>query len=290
MSYEAWIILTGALVAASCGFIGCFLVLRRMTMLGDAISHTALPGIVIAFLVSHSLDSVAMLIGAAVFGVLTTLLVQTLHNSGIQSDAAIGVTFTSLFAVGVVLLSLFARDVHLDLQHVLYGEIAYVPWNQLELGGVLLGPRAVWMVGGTFLLTLLVIGGLYKEFKITSFDPAMALAIGLPVTLLHYVLMTLVSLTTVAAFESVGAILVVAMLIAPGATAYLLTDRLGVMLGLAMGIGVLTAVLGYGLAALMNVSIAGAMTTVAGALFLLVFLFSPSHGLLAKWRAKRRLA
>lgn len=290
MSYELWVILTGALVASSCSFIGCWLILRRMAMLGDAISHTALPGIVIAFLISHSLDSWAMLIGAAVFGLLTTFLVQTLHQSGVQSDAAIGVTFTSLFAVGVVLVSVYARDVHIDLAHVLYGEIAYVPWNQLVIGGVELGPRAVWMVGGTFLLSLAVIGLLYKEFKITSFDPALAAALGLPVTLLHYILMTLVSMTTVSAFESVGAILVVAMLIVPGATAYLLTDRLGIMLGMSCIIGIVTAVIGYYVAVLLNASIAGAMTTTAGTLFLLAFLFSPSHGVVMKWRAKRRLA
>ncbi|ARU63504.1 iron ABC transporter [Tumebacillus avium] len=284
MSHVAWILITGALVAASCAFVGSFLILRRMAMLGDAISHTALPGIACAFLVSGTLDSFPMLIGAAVFGLLTAFLVQTLHQSGVQSDAAIGVTFTSLFAVGVVLISLFARDVHIDLQHVLYGEIAYVPWNQLIIGGVEWGPRAVWMVGGTFLLALVVIGGLYKEFKLTSFDPAMAAALGIPVLLLHYVLMGLVSLTTVAAFESVGAILVVAMLIVPGATAYLLTDRLGVMLLLSMLFGVLSAVLGYFAAAALNASIAGAMTSVAGLLFLLVFCFSPRYGLLARRR------
>jgi manganese/zinc/iron transport system permease protein len=290
MTIAGWVILTGVLVGASCAFLGCFLILRRMAMLGDAISHAALPGIAIAFLVSHSLDTIPMLIGAAVFGVLTTFLVQTLHQSGVQSDAAIGVTFTSLFAIGVVLISMFADDVHIDLQHVLYGEIAYVPWNQLVVGGVEWGPRAVWMVGGTFLLSLIVVGLFYKQFKITSFDPAMAAAIGIPVVMFHYLLMTLVSLTTVAAFESVGAILVVAMLIVPGATAYLLTDRLSVMLGLSMAIGALSAVLGYYAAYLLNASIAGAMSTVAGLLFLLAFVFSPSHGLLARRRVRRQAA
>jgi len=273
MSHGAWVVLTGMLVAASCGFVGCWLILRRMAMLGDAISHAALPGIVLAFLISHSLDSLPMLVGAASLGLLATFLVQTLNQSGVQSDAAIGVTFTSLFAAGVVLLTVFASNVHLDLQHVLYGEIAYVPWNVLTVGGVDLGPKAVWMVGGTFLLSLLVIGLFYKQFKITSFDPGMAAAIGIPVLLFHYLLMMLVSLTTVAAFESVGAILVVAMLIVPGATAYLLTDRLRVMLGLSMAVGAMSAVIGYFLAVWMNASIAGAMTMAAGGLFLIAFLF-----------------
>lgn len=288
MSNAAWVIVTGVLVAASCGFVGCFLILRRMAMLGDAIAHSALPGIVIAFLMAHSLDSVPMLIGAAAFGLLTAFLVQTLHGSGVQSDAAIGIVFTSLFAIGVVILTLFAKDVHLDLQHVLYGEIAYVPWNQLVIGGVELGPRAVWMVGGTFLLSLLVIGVLYKEFKVCAFDPAMAAALGIPVAFFHYLLMGLVSLSTVASFESVGAILVVAMLIVPGATAYLLTDRLGRMLLYSVLVGALSAVAGYFLAAWFNASIAGAMTAVAGGLFLLALLFSPAHGLLARWMARKK--
>jgi len=284
MSHEAWVILTGALVASSCGFIGCFLILRKMAMLGDAISHAVLPGIVLAFLISGTLNGLPMLIGAAVSGLLTAFLVQTLHRSGVQSDAAIGVTFTSLFAFGVVLLTIFASDVHLDTTHVLYGEIAYVPWNPLVIGGVELGPKAVWMVGGTFLLALIVIGLLYKEFKISSFDPAMAVAIGLPVTLLHYILTGLVSLSTVAAFESVGAILVVAMLIVPGATAYLLADRLSAMLGMSVLVGITSAVLGYLVAAWLNASIAGCMAAVAGGLFLLAFLFSPRHGVLMKKR------
>lgn len=284
-----WIMLTGALVAASCGFLGCFLILRRMAMLGDAISHAILPGIVIAFLFSGSRETLPMLIGAAVVGLLTVFFVQLLHQSGVKSDAAIGVTFTALFSVGVVLVSLYAQQVDLDLDCVLYGEIAYVPWDTWEWGGMDMGPRAVWAVGGVFLISLLVVGLFFKQFKLCSFDPAMAAAVGIPVLLFHYLLMTLVSLTTVASFESVGAILVVAMLVVPGATAYLLTDRLHVMLFISMGIGVLCSVFGYMLASWLDSSIAGAMTAVSGVLFLLAFLFSPRHGVVAKAIAQRRV-
>ncbi|TRY26319.1 metal ABC transporter permease [Brevibacillus sp. LEMMJ03] len=284
-----WIMLTGALVAASCGFLGCFLILRRMAMLGDAISHAILPGIVIAFLFSGSRETLPMLIGAAVVGLLTVFFVQLLHQSGVKSDAAIGVTFTALFSVGVVLISLYAQQVDLDLDCVLYGEIAYVPWDTWEWGGMDMGPRAVWAVGGVFLISLLVVGLFFKQFKLCSFDPAMAAAVGIPVVLFHYLLMTLVSLTTVASFESVGAILVVAMLVVPGATAYLLTDRLHVMLFISMGIGVLCSVFGYMLASWLDSSIAGAMTAVSGVLFLLAFLFSPRHGVVAKAIAQRRV-
>lgn len=284
-----WIMLTGALVAASAGLIGSFLVLRRMAMLGDAISHAILPGIVVAFLITGSRNPLAMVIGAGLVGLLTTYLVQALHRVGVQEDASMGVIFTALFAVGVVLVTLFARNVHLDLEHVLMGEIAYTPWNQWEIGDRLLGPIAVWTMGGILLLNLTVIGLFYKEFKICSFDPQMAAAVGINVTLIHYIMMTLVSVTTVGAFESVGAILVVAMLIVPGATAYLLTERLSRMLGLAMLQGVLSSVLGYFLARWLDASIAGAMTTASGGLFLLAFLFAPRTGVVARVLHQRRM-
>ncbi|WP_126427705.1 metal ABC transporter permease [Brevibacillus marinus] len=282
-----WILLTGALVAASCGLLGCFLILRRMAMLGDAISHAVLPGIVIAFLWSGSRETLPMLLGAGALGLVTVLLVQMLRQGGVKHDAAIGVSFTALFSVGVILVSLYASQVDLDLDCVLYGEIAYVPWDTWQWAGMEMGPRAVWGLGGVFLLSLLVICLFYKQFKVCAFDPAMAAAVGIPVTLFHYLLMGLVSLTTVASFESVGAILVVAMLVVPAATAYLLTDKLHVMLIESVAIGILSSILGYALAAWLDSSIAGAITTVAGLFLLLAFLFSPRYGLVVKaWRRR----
>jgi len=283
-----WIILTGALVAATCGIAGCFLVLRRMAMVGDAISHSVLPGIVIAFLISGSRDSLLMLLGAAALGLVTVFLIQLFHQSGVQSDASIGVVFTALFAVGVILVSLYTRDIDLDLDCVLYGEIAYVPWDTLQWGGVDIGPKAVWGVGTALLLTAGVIAAFYKQFKICAFDPALAAAVGIPVALFHYLLMGLVSVSTVASFESVGAILVVGMLVIPPATAYLLTESLGRMIVYSVAIGCASSVLGYYVAVLLDASIAGSMISAAGALFLLALLFSPSHGVLfRKWRMKR---
>ncbi|WP_141432159.1 metal ABC transporter permease [Bacillus sp. 03113] len=284
---DFWIILIGVLVACSCSLVGCFLVLRKMSMIGDAISHSVLPGIVIAFLVSGSRDSLFMMMGAGILGLVTVLLIQLFHQSGVQSDAAIGVVFTALFAVGVVLVSLFARQVDLDLDCVLYGEIAYAPWNTLTIAGIDLGPKAVWGVGFIFLLSLVLISLFYKQFKICSFDPAMAAAVGIPVLLFHYLLMGLVSLTTVASFESVGAILVVGMLIVPAATAYLLTEKLSWMIGISMIIGIMSSILGYYMAYLYDASIAGCMISVAGVLFLLALLFSPTHGVVVKkWRRR----
>ncbi|MHC2991227.1 iron ABC transporter [Pontibacter sp. HJ8] len=281
-----WIILTGSLVATCCSLLGCYLILRRMAMVGDAISHAVLPGIVIAFLVTGSRDSVPMLIGAGLLGVLTTFLIEFFHRyARVQADAAIGVTFTWLFAIGIILISVFAGQVDLDQDCVLYGEIAYVPLDLwITDGGLSFGPRTVWTLGFVTILVMLFIVIGYKELFLTTFDPAFATAIGLSTSLWYYLLMTAVSLTTVASFESVGAILVVAFLVAPPATAYLLTDNFKTMLLLSVGLGILAATAGYFLAVWMDGSIAGAIATVTGIEFLLALLFSPSRGLLLKRR------
>ncbi|WP_334075360.1 MULTISPECIES: metal ABC transporter permease [Paenibacillus] len=286
---DFWIILTGTLVAATCGVLGCFLVLRKMAMVGDAISHSVLPGIAIAFLVSSSRDSLLMLVGAAVLGLITVFLIQLLQQGGLQSDASIGIVFTALFAIGVILISRNAAHIDLDLDCVLFGEIAYVQWDTLIWNGYDFGPVAVWMLGGTLVLVLTVIGLFYKQFKLCAFDPALAAAVGIPVALFHYLLMGMVSLSTVASFESVGAILVVGMLIVPASTAYLLTDRLSVMLLYSVLIGAVSSAGGYYAAKWLDASIAGAMITVAGILFVLAFVFSPLHGLLARYQKRRKL-
>src|SRR3989338_7775031 len=243
MTASFWIIMTGILASASCGMLGSFLVLRRMSMLGDAISHAVLPGIALAFLISNSRHPIPMLLGAAACGLLTAFVTELLHRTvRLQQDASIGVTFTWLFAVGVILISLFAGQVDLDQECVLYGEIAYVPWDLWIVNGISYGPRAVWILGGVFLVDLLFVWLCYKELKLTAFDPELAESLGISPRLFHYLLMAAVSLTTVAAFESVGAILVVAMLIAPAATAYLLTDRLSWMLLLAVVVGSCSAI------------------------------------------------
>ncbi|BBI34312.1 metal ABC transporter permease [Cohnella abietis] len=284
-----WIILTGALVASTCGIVGCFLVLRKMAMIGDAISHSVLPGIVIAFLISGSRGSLFMLLGAAVLGLITVFLIQLFHQSGVQSDASIGVVFTALFAVGVVLVSIYTKHIDLDLDCVLYGEIAYVPWNTIHVAGIDIGPKAVWGVGLALLLSIVVISVFYKQFKLCSFDPAMAAAVGIPVALFHYLLMGLVSVSTVASFESVGAILVVGMLVVPPATAYLLTDKLGRMIAYSVVIGCCSSIIGYYVAYLLDASIAGSMISVAGVLFLIALFFSPTQGVLFRKFKQRQL-
>ncbi len=283
---DFYIILTASLVAMTCALLGCFLILRRMAMVGDAISHAVLPGIVIAFLVSGSRDSVTMLFGAALIGIFTTFLIEFFHKKArLQTDASIGVTFTWLFAIGVILISAYAGQVDLDQDCVLYGEIAYVPLDTIiTTDGQNLGPKALYVMGIVFVAVTVFIVLAYKELFLTTFDPAFATSIGIATTLWHYLLMGAVSATTVASFESVGAILVVALLIAPAATAYLLTDDFRRMLLIACVVGVAVSVSGYYLAVWLDGSIAGAMATMAGLLFVAALLFSPRHGVMGRGR------
>jgi len=285
-----WILTIGSLVAVSCALVGCFLVLRRMSMLGDAISHAVLPGIVIAFMLTGSRNTLPMLVGAMATGMLAAFLTDVLNRFGkLQSDAAIGVTFTWLFAIGVILVSKFAGMVDLDVECVLYGEIIFAPLDTLSLGGLVEVPRAALLAGLVCVANLLFVTLGYKQLKVCAFDAALAASIGINVALWHYLLMGFVSLTTVASFESVGAILVVAMLTVPPNTAYLLTDRVSHMLIIASLAGVLSAVGGYGLASLLDGSVAAAMAVVSGGLYVLAAVFGPRHGVLSRYRAQRRI-
>ncbi len=268
MTPDLWVIITGVLAASALGLIGSFLVLRQNGMLGDAISHAVLPGLVLAFLITSSRNVVPMVIGAGLFGLLTAYLTELLSQTRrVYSDAAMGIVFTLLFAIGVIMVALFAEQVDLDQECVLYGEIAYTPWNRFMVGTSDLGPRAVWILGSVLLANLGFILLFFKQLKISSFDPQMAVAVGIKEKLWHYLLMTMVSLTVVSAFESVGAILVVAMLIIPGATAYLLTSKLHVMLILSVVIGILCAIGGFYGASYFDASIAGFMAVVGGFIF-----------------------
>jgi len=270
-----WIILAGTLVAIPCGLLGCYLILRKMAMVGDAISHAVLPGIVIAFFVSGSREPISMLLGAGILGIVTTFLIEFFHSKArLQTDAAIGVTFTWLFALGVILISVFAGQVDLDQDCVLYGEIAYVPIDLwITNSGQIMGPRVIYIMGMVFLVVLLFIIFGYKELFLTTFDPGFASATGISVALWHYLLMGAVSFTTVGAFESVGAILVVAFLIVPPATAYLLTEDFKTMMLITSLLGFIISFLGYHLAVWLDGSIAGAMSVVAGVLFGAAFLW-----------------
>jgi manganese/zinc/iron transport system permease protein len=252
-----------------------------MSLLGDALSHAVLPGLVIAFVMAGSLNIVWMFAGALCMGLLTTFLTQALHRQGgVPADASMGVVFTSLFALGVILIKRYGQGVDLDPDCVLFGQIEYVELNTVMLWGHEV-PRALVSIGPVLLVNLAAILLLWKELKLSSFDPALATTMGYSANVLHYLLMALVALTAVASFEQVGSILVIAMLIVPGATAHLLTDRLGRMMLIAAGLAVASAVLGYLAALRWDIAAAGPMAVVVGLFYLAAVLFSPRYGLLS---------
>ena len=257
--------------------------------MSDAISHAILPGIVLAFFLTESLSSPLLILAAAGTGVLTVLFVELLQRTKlVKEDAAIGLTFPALFSIGVILISRFAGNVHLDMDAVLLGELAIAPLNRLKAFGYDLGPVALYVMGTILVLNLVFIFVFYKELKLATFDASLAAALGFSPTLIHYGLMTLVSVTTVGAFDAVGSILVVALIAGPPATAYLMTDKLSRMLILSAIIGSVNAVCGYWLASLFDVSIAGAIATMTLLVFGLIFLVVPNRGLIAIARRHAR--
>ena len=288
-SLDGWIVIAGILSAASCALLGNFLVLRRMSMMGDAISHAVLPGLAIAFLLFDSRGAIVMFAGAVVAGVATVMFTQWLHQMGkVDQNTSMGVVFTSLFAIGLILIVRALDHVDLDPGCVLYGAIETVPMHQVRLLSVDI-PRGIATLAPILLVDGLFVCLFYKELKITSFDPDLATALGINATVMHYLLMILVAATAVAAFESVGSILVIAMLIVPAATAYLLTDRLGIMILLSLAVAVVAAVLGHiGATAVPawfgfgDTSTAGMMTVVAGAIFAITMVAAPRYGLASK--------
>jgi len=266
----------GTLVAATCGLIGVFIILRRMALVGDAISHSLLPGIVISFLVAGTRATPTLFIGAIAIGILTVLLIEYIHqNTLIKPDAAIGIVFTSLFAIGVILMTLFADHVDLDLECVLYGEIAFVPLEQpFLIGSLNLGPYPIIRMLATCLLVVILLITFYKEMLITAFDPALARCLGFHPKSFQYGLVVVLSLVIVSAFRSVGAILVVAMLLFPGANALLLSKNLKTVLILTLGLSFLYSIGGIHLATWLDASIAGSMTAVAVICFIITILFT----------------
>ena len=296
-SLDTGIVVVAAVSAMACALIGSFLVLRRMSMMGDAISHAVLPGIAAAFLITLSRDTGVIVAGAAVAGVLTAAFTQLIHQAGnVDRGAAMGVVFTTMFALGLILIVRSADAVHVDVHTVFYGAVELAPLNEVTLAGLRL-PRALLILGAVFAADLAFVLLLYKELNLTSFDPEFARAAGFPAPLLHYALMVMVAVTIVAAFESVGSILVIAMLIVPGAVAGLFTRRLwsllltgqGVALICALGghLGAITVPRWFGLS---DTSTAGMMTVAAGAVVALALVAAPERGLLARALRRARLA
>ena len=274
--------LIASLVAIACAIPGTFLVLRKMAMISDAISHSILPGIVVGFFITQDLNSPLLIVLAALTGVITVVLVEYIQKTGlVKEDTAIGLVFPALFSIGVILIAKNANDVHLDVDAVLVGELALAPFDRLIVSGVDIGPKSLWIIGIILLITITLLIAFFKELKVSTFDKGLAASLGFSPAIIHYGLMTVSSVTTVGAFDAVGAILVVALMIAPAATAYLLTTNLKKMLALAMFFGIFSAISGYWLAHLLDASIAGSITTMLGLIFLAAYLFAPSKGVIA---------
>lgn len=277
-----WCTLVALLSASSCALLGTFLVLRKDSLLGDAVSHAILPGLALAFLLSGSRASIFMFIGASLFGLLTAVIAQFLNRyCKVDQGASLGVVFTTFFALGVILIRLAADKVDLDPGCVLYGLLEFTPFDTLSVFGLNL-PRAFVILSFSLLFVLTFICILYKELKISSFDAVLATTLGINSNLIHFLLSAAVAIVSVASFESVGSILVVAMFIIPGSVARLLTNNYFSTLLIAEVVAVLSAVFGYYFAVQYNVPVAGMMAVVAGIIFLTTLFLAPKYGFLGK--------
>ena len=300
---DTWIVIVGMLTAMSCALLGNFLVLRRMSMMGDAISHAVLPGLAIAFLITGTRASLAMFFGAAVVGVLTAVFTQWISRFGkVDQGASMGIVFTTLFALGLVLIVQAADHVDLDASCVLYGAIELTPldvvWRTNFFGITIDLPRAVVVLAPVCLMNALFVVLFFKELRISSFDPELASTMGINADWMHYLLMTLVAITTVAAFEAVGSIIVIAMLVVPAATAHLLTDRLHWMVLLSVALAAATATLGHIFAISLPgwigldsslfdaTSTSGMMAVMSGLIFAVTLFLAPKYGILARFKVQ----
>lgn len=288
MSPQVEIQIIAMIVAVASSIPGVILVLRKMAMMSDAITHTILLGIVIVFILVKDLGSPLLIIGATFMGLLTVYLVEVLTKTKLLSeDSAIGIIFPFLFSIAIILISRYAGSVHLDIDSVLLGELAFAPFNRLRIFGIDIGAKNIFTMGAILLVNISLIVVFFKEIKIVVFDTELAAALGFSPVLIQYLLMGSLSITTVGAFEAVGSILVIAFMIGPPVSAYLLTDDLNKMFFISAGIGILNALGGYQISALYDVSIAGSMAIFTGITFLVVFVVAPHRGLLSVMRRRK---
>jgi manganese/zinc/iron transport system permease protein len=314
ISLDTWIVITGGLAAMSCALPGAWLLLRRQSLLGDALSHSILPGIVLAYLLIHWLEQLgwvshgsgvrqlALFAGAAVSGVLSAIATELIQRWGrLDRGAAIGVVFTTMFALGLLLIRMFADQTHVDPGCVLYGSLETSA--SIGMSGSIAVPRAVVVNGAMLAINGILVVLFFKELRLSTFDPGLAAAIGLRADWIQLALLAMTAATLVAAFESVGAILVIAMLIVPAAAARLLTDRLAIMLILSLVIAGLSALLGHvgaltipailfsrlGYPDVHDASTAGMMAVAAGVLFIVSVFAGPRHGLIRRLADRLRL-
>lgn len=283
-------LLVAVLASSLCALLGSFLVLRKQAMMGDTLSHVVLPGLAIAFIITGSMNIYAMLAGALGACLLSVLLIKFLHHTAkIESGASMGIVFTAMFALGIVLLEAgVGSRVHLDAHHALYGALELNYWpNPISLETM---PQDIKILGLCGLLALGFVALFYKELKITSFDPLYAATQGIRINLVSSLLMIMVAVATVACFNAVGSILVIALFVCPAATARMLTDDLKSQLHLSVLFGALSAVLGYAAAVFLPfafgyehaLSASGMIAVAAGAIQLWAMLFTPKYGALCR--------
>lgn len=288
MSAQNEIMLIAIIVSASCSIPGTFLVLRKMSMMTDSITHTIVLGIVLAFFVTKDLSSPFLIVGAAMMGVITVWLTEALNKTKLLSeDASIGIIFPLLFSIAIILLSKYAGKVHLCTDTVLLGELAFAPFDRMIINGVDMGPKSLFVAVFLLIINLLLMSLFFKELKLVTFDPVLAGVLGISPVIFHYGLMTIVSLTAVGSFQAVGAILVIAFMIGPPTIAYLLTDNLKHMIIISVGIGALSGIVGSNIAQITDTSIGGCMAVTVGFLLLAVFIFAPKNGLISRLKLMR---
>lgn len=281
--------LIAILISIACSLTGSFLVLKKMAMITDAISHTVLLGIVIAFLFVRDLNSPVLIIGATLVGIFTVWISEIIAKSDlINTDSAIGLVFPLLFSIAIILIALKTRSVHLDTHTVILGELAFAPFDRMVVFGVDIGAKSLYTSASLLIANLIFVTLFFKELKVVTFDPILAITMGFSPTIIYYLLMSMVSVTVVGAFDSVGSVLVIAFMIVPANTAYILTDNLKHMLILSSIFATISSIVGFQFAYAFDVSIAGSMAVVTGLLFALAFVFSPKSGLISLHFIKKK--
>jgi manganese/zinc/iron transport system permease protein len=272
------------ITSIACALPGVFMVLRGVALMSDAISHAILLGIVLMFMVVQSLGSPFLIFGAALAGLLTVFCTELLIATNcLKKDAAIGLVFPLFFSIAVILITTHTRDIHIDMDMVLLGELAFAPFHRFIAWNIDCGPQALWTMGPILLMNIIFIALFYKELKISIFDIQYAAVTGFKPMLIYYLLMAIVSITAVGAFDVVGSIVVVALMVTPAATAYIISHSVDQMLAIALCLASIAALGGYWFAWAFDVSIAGSIALISGVLFMCVLIFSPNDGLLMRY-------
>lgn len=269
MSFAVGTALLAAVTAVACALPGVFVVLRKGSMLVDAIAHSVLPGIVVGYYFTQNFDSPVLIIGSALAGLLVVLGAEALARTGLLSgDSPQGLIFPALFSIGVILVSTNFANIHLDTHMVLAGDLNLAAYGQLEVGGVAIGPQYLYVMLAMLVINVVLLTMFYQKLKVTTFDPKFASSLGLRTTMLNTAFMFLVSVTVTAAFNAAGAILVIALMITPPATAYLLSNNLPTMIALTVVVAIVGAFAGFGVAYILNAATSAAMAVFYGAVFI----------------------